>query len=56
MNGDHMGELEKKDAQRYRWLRREYGLGSETYLAEGIISETQLDEYIDKKLENANST
>ena len=38
------------DAARYRWLRERYGVGDETYLAEGITSESELDEYIDAQL------
>ncbi len=38
------------DAKRYRWLRRKYGIGFETYLAEGITTENDLDEYIDTKI------
>ena len=41
----------QKDANRYRWLRTQYALGKETYLAENIKSKKQLDSYIDKKLE-----
>ena len=39
-----------QDALRYRWLRRKYAIGEETYLAEGIVSEKNLDEYIDDNL------
>jgi len=38
----------EKDAMRYRWLRKKYGMGLETYLAEGICTENELDEYIDE--------
>ncbi len=38
------------DAKRYRWLRHKYGIGFETYLAEGITTENDLDEYIDTKI------
>jgi hypothetical protein len=41
----------QKEAMRYRWLRSQYAAGEETYLAEGIVSEDQLDEHIDTKLE-----
>ncbi len=44
------GLHDKQDALRYRWLRQQYGMGSETYLAEEIVSEQGLDEYIDGKL------
>ena len=40
----------RKDAERYRWLRKKYSEGDETYLAEGITSGIQLDEYIDKQI------
>ena len=40
----------RKDAERYRWLRARYGEGDETCLAEGILSEEQLDKYIDMKI------
>ena len=42
-----MNSKDKLDAIRYRWLRRKYAQGDETYLAEGISDEIQLDEYID---------
>ena len=38
----------EKDAMRYRWLRKKYVMGSETYLAEFICTKNQLDEYIDE--------
>ena len=40
----------QQDALRYRWLRDQYGDGGETYLAEGIMSGQELDDYIDDKL------
>jgi hypothetical protein len=36
--------------RRYRWLRKEYAGGRETYLAECIPSENALDEYIDRQM------
>ena len=41
------------DAIRYRWLRKEFGAGRETYLAECIPSEEYLDKYIDEQLKKA---
>ena len=41
------------DAIRYRWLRKEFGAGRETYLAECIPSEEYLDKYIDEQLRKA---
>ena len=38
------------DSKRYRWLRKQYGMGKETYLAEDIRSEKELDKYIDEKI------
>ena len=38
------------DANRYQWLRAEFAVGRETYLAEGIPSGESLDKYIDGKL------
>lgn len=38
------------DAARYRWLRSQYARGQETYLAEGISNEDELDKYIDRKM------
>jgi len=40
-------------ANRYRWLRKEFAEGRETYLAEGIPSEDELDRYIDEQLRKA---
>ena len=40
------------DAFRYRWLRKEYDAGRETYLAEGLPTEEDLDNYIDRKAIN----
>jgi hypothetical protein len=40
------------DAYRYRWLRKMYAAGKETYLAEGIIDADGLDEYIDAMIES----
>ena len=40
----------EKDAERYRWLRNQYGKGHETYLAESINSEEELDKYIDERI------
>jgi hypothetical protein len=39
-----------KDAQRYRWLRAELAAGRETDIAEGLVYESELDDYIDRKL------
>jgi len=49
-SGSVSNTLLSADAKRYRWLRREFTEGRETYLPEGIVSEDQLDEYIDAKL------
>jgi hypothetical protein len=38
------------DGERYRWLRKEYAEGRETYLAECVPSENALDEYIDRQM------
>lgn len=38
------------DAERYRWLRKEYAEGRETYIAENISSESMLDKHIDGKM------
>lgn len=40
------------DAFRYRWLRKEYAAGRETDLAEGLPTEEDLDNYIDRKAIN----
>jgi hypothetical protein len=40
------------DAMRYRWLRKEFAAGRETYLAEGLTIEEDLDNYIDRKAIN----
>ena len=40
------------DAFRYRWLRKEYAAGRETDLAEGLQTEEDLDNYIDRKAIN----
>jgi len=53
---DFTQEAEKTltdDAIRYRWLRKEFGAGRETYLAECIPSEEYLDKYIDEQLRKA---
>jgi hypothetical protein len=39
-----------EDAERYRWLRKEYAGGRETYLAESTLSESSLDKYIDGQM------
>jgi hypothetical protein len=41
------------DVIRYQWLRKEFANGRETYLAEGIPSEDNLDRYIDEQLRKA---
>ena len=41
------------NANRYQWLRKEFAAGRETYLAEGIPSEDELDKYIDEQLRKA---
>ena len=41
---------DRKDAERYRWLKKEYAEGRETYLAESNPSEKALDEYIDRQI------
>ena len=38
------------DAKRYRWLRSELAKGRETDIAEGLVYESELDDYIDRKL------
>jgi len=40
-------------ANRYRWLRKEFSEGRETYLAEDIPSEEYLDKYIDEQMRKA---
>ena len=49
----HLAKTLTDDAIRYRWLRKEFGAGRETYLAECIPSEEYLDKYIDKQLRKA---
>jgi len=44
-------ENEKKDIERYRWLRKQFAMGLETYIGEFITSEDSLDKYIDRKLQ-----
>jgi hypothetical protein len=41
------------NANRYQWLRKEFGAGRETYLAESIPSGEWLDKYIDEQLRKA---
>ena len=45
-------EMDAIDAKRYRWLRHQYAKGHETYLAERIESERQLDDYIGENIED----
>ena len=49
----HPAKALTDDAIRYQWLRNEYAHGRETYLAEGIPSGENLDEYIDEQLRKA---
>ena len=49
----HPAKTLTDDAIRYRWLRKEFGAGRETYLAECIPSEEYLDKYIDEQLRKA---
>jgi hypothetical protein len=42
---------EKKDIERYRWLRKQFAMGLETYIGEFITSEISLDKHIDEKLQ-----
>jgi hypothetical protein len=46
---DALAEAEK-DAKRYRWLRVKFSQGYETYIAESIETEKQLDDYIDNAM------
>ncbi len=41
---------EMKDSLRYRWLRKQFSEGKETYIGESISSESESDEYIDKAM------
>ena len=43
--------LYKKDAKRYRWLRKEFAAGHETYIGESMCSEEETDKYIDNQME-----
>ena len=38
------------DGVRYRWLRKEFAAGRETYLAEGMPDGETLDKYIDEQI------
>ena len=38
------------DAARYLWLRAQYAAGQETYLAESMMGEDEMDKYIDERL------
>jgi hypothetical protein len=38
------------DAKRYRWLRKELAEGRETDISEGLRYESELDDYIDRKI------
>jgi len=42
--------VKEQDSVRYQWLRNEFALGRETYLAEGMPSGESLDKYIDEQL------
>jgi hypothetical protein len=46
-----MDNEEFLQANRYRWLRREFLAGRERDIAEGLNTEQELDHYIDKKIE-----
>ena len=49
-----MREIEVyQDAKRYQWLRKELAEGRETDIAEGLLYESELDEYIDRKINAA---
>jgi hypothetical protein len=49
----HPAKTLTDDAIRYRWLRKEFGAGRETYLAESIPSGEWLDKYIDEQIRKA---
>ena len=49
----HLAKTLTDDAIRYRWLRKEFGAGRETYIGESMPSGEMLDEYIDKQLRKA---
>ena len=40
-----------KDAKRYRWLRKELAQGRERDISEGLVYESELDAYIDRKID-----
>jgi len=42
-----------QDAKRYQWLRKELAEGREADIAEGLIYESELDDYIDRKINAA---
>jgi hypothetical protein len=52
MGYEKIREEDSVDALRYRWLRKEYSKGNETYIAESITSEESLDRYIDEQMKN----
>jgi len=43
-------ELVILQANRYKWLRREFLAGRQRDIAEGLNTEKELDEYIDHKI------
>ena len=45
-----MDNEEFLQANRYRWLRREFLAGREQDIAEGLNTEQELDDYIDSKI------
>jgi len=50
-------DISSQDEKRYRWLRRQFAKGEETYIGEWITSEDELDRYIDQKIiEEENKT
>jgi hypothetical protein len=53
MEGENRPSDIERNAARYEWLRKQYACGEETYLAEGITSGKDLDEYIDGKMGEA---
>ena len=40
-----------KNAIRYKWLRKQFAQGEETYIGEWVTDEQELDKYIDEMLE-----
>jgi len=45
--------VDNQDAKRYQWLRKELAEGRETDIAEGLVYESELDDYIDRKINAA---